>query len=86
MKTLRLKNPKNSYVNINSVRNKFKNMSSLISENVISSDSPNFSIIQDDVCITPQVDYDVISATTTSVIPTCVKHSFDFQLNILVEN
>ena len=37
MKNLRLKNPKNiifSYLNINSVRNKFKNMSSLISENV----------------------------------------------------
>ena len=37
MKNLRLKNPKNiffSYVNINSVRNKFKNTSSLISENV----------------------------------------------------
>ena len=37
MKNLRLKNPKNIsflYLNINSVRNKFKNMSSLISENV----------------------------------------------------
>ena len=37
MKKLRLKNPKNiifSYLNINSVRNKFQNMSSLISENV----------------------------------------------------
>ena len=37
MKNLRLKNPKNiifSYLNINSVWNKFKNMSSLISENV----------------------------------------------------
>ena len=36
MKSLRLKNPKNitfSYLNINSVRNKFKNMSSLILEN-----------------------------------------------------
>ena len=36
----------------------------------LSSDSPNFSIIQDDVCITPQVDCDVISATTNPVIPT----------------
>ena len=37
MKNLRLKNPKNIsflYLNINSVRNKFKNMSSLISGNV----------------------------------------------------
>ena len=37
MKNLRLKNPKNiifSYLNINSVPNKFKNVSSLISENV----------------------------------------------------
>ena len=37
MENLRLKNPKNtmfSYLNINSVRNKFKNMSSLISEKV----------------------------------------------------
>ena len=36
MKSLRLKNPKNitfSYLNINSVRNKFKNMSGLIPEN-----------------------------------------------------
>ena len=36
MKKLRLKNPKNiifSYLNENSVRNKFQNMSSLISEN-----------------------------------------------------
>ena len=37
MKNLRLKNPKNiffSFLNINSVRNKLKNISSLISENV----------------------------------------------------
>ena len=37
MKKLRLKNPKNIiflYLNINSVRSKFKNISSLISENV----------------------------------------------------
>ena len=31
-----------------------------------SSDSANFSIIQDDVCITPQVDCDVISAKTNN--------------------
>ena len=36
----------------------------------LSSDSPNFSIIQDDVCITPQVECDVISAATNPVIPT----------------
>ena len=37
MKNVRLKNPKKiffSYLNINSVRNKFRNMSSLISKNV----------------------------------------------------
>ena len=38
----------------------------------LSSDSPDFSIIQDDVCITPQVDCDVISATTNPVIPTSI--------------
>ena len=32
------------------------------------SDSPNFSIMQDDVCITPQVDCSVISATTKPVV------------------
>ena len=37
-------------------------------------DSPDFPIIQDDVCITPQVDQDVISATTNPVIPT---HLYD---------
>ena len=36
----------------------------------LSSDSPDFSIIQDDDCITPQVDCDVISATTNPVNPT----------------
>ena len=36
----------------------------------LSSDSPDFSIIQDDVCITPQVDCDVVSATANRVIPT----------------
>ena len=36
----------------------------------LSSDSLDFSIIQDDVCITPQVNCDVISATTNPVIPT----------------
>ena len=35
-----------------------------------SSDSSDFSIIWDDVFITPQVDCDVISATTNMVIPT----------------
>ena len=37
MKNLRLKNPKNvnfTYLNIKSVQNKFKNMSSLVLENV----------------------------------------------------
>ena len=43
-----------------------KNYKSLIT---LSSDFPNFSIIQD-VCITPEVDCDVISATTNPVIPT----------------
>ena len=33
-------------------------------------DSPDFSMIQDDVFITPQVDCDVISATTKPVILT----------------
>ena len=44
----------------------------IINENYkpLSSDSPDFSIIQDDVCIIPQVDCDVISATTNPVIPT----------------
>ena len=36
----------------------------------LSSGTPDFSILQDDVCITPQVDRDVISATRNSVIPT----------------
>ena len=36
----------------------------------LSSNSPDFSSIQDDVCITPQVDCDVISATTNPVILT----------------
>ena len=35
----------------------------------LSVDSPDFSIIQDDVCIKPSVDCDVISATTNPVIP-----------------
>ena len=30
----------------------------------LSSDTPDFSILQDDVCITPQVDRDVIGATS----------------------
>ena len=36
----------------------------------LSSDSPNYSIIQDDVCITLHVDCDAISVTTNPVIPT----------------
>ena len=36
----------------------------------LSSDSPNSSITQDDVCITPQVGCNVINATTNPVIPT----------------
>ena len=36
----------------------------------LSSDSPNYSIIQDDVCITLHVDCDVITVTTNLVIPT----------------
>ena len=35
----------------------------------LSSDFLSFSIIQDDVFIKPQVDFDVISATTNPVIP-----------------
>ena len=41
----------------------------------LSSDSPNFSRIQDDVCITPQVDCNVISATTNPVIPPHISDS-----------
>ena len=52
----------------------------IISENykpliALSSDSPNFSIIQDLVCITLQVDCDIISATTNPVIPTHISDS-----------
>ena len=36
----------------------------------LSLDFSNFSIIQDDICIKPQVNYDVISATANPVIPT----------------
>ena len=36
----------------------------------ISADSPDFSTIQDDVCITPQLDCDVISATMNPVTST----------------
>ena len=36
----------------------------------LSSDSRDFSIIQNDVCITPQEDCDIIRATTNPVIPT----------------
>ena len=36
----------------------------------LSSDSVDFSIMQDDVCFTPKIGCDVISATTNPVIPT----------------
>ena len=36
----------------------------------LSSDSSDFSVIQDDACIEPQVDQDVISGLTHPVIPT----------------
>ena len=48
----------------------------------LSSDSPNFSIIQDDVYITPQVDCDVISTTTNPVSPTPISDSIIATLNI----
>ena len=35
----------------------------------LSSDSPDFSIIQDDICITPRVDCDVISTRANPVTP-----------------
>ena len=44
----------------------FKNCKPLIT---LSSDSPDFSVIHDDVCITNQVDCDVIIATKNLVIP-----------------
>ena len=38
----------------------------------LSSDAPDISIIQDNLCITPQVDHGVISATTNSVISSLI--------------
>ena len=48
----------------------------------LSSDPFHFPIIQDDVCITPQVDRDVISATTNLVIPTHISDPDFATLNI----
>ena len=59
MKNLHLKNPKNtifSYLNINSVRNKFKNMSSLISTKV-------------DILIVAETKLDSSFPTTQFLIP-----------------
>ena len=59
MKKLRVKNPKNiifSYLNINSVWNKFKNMSSLISENV-------------DILIVAETNLDSSFSTAQFLIP-----------------
>ena len=47
----------------------------------LSLDFSNFSIIQDDICITPQVNYDVISATANPVIPT---HISDLAIATLI--
>ena len=70
MKKLRLKNPKNiifSYLNINSVRNKFQNMSSLISENV-------------DILIVTETKLDSSFRTTQFVIPV-FHHLFRLDIN-----
>ena len=70
MKKLRLKNPKNiifSYLNINSVRNKFQNMSSLISENV-------------DILIVAETKLDSSFPTTQFVIPG-FHHPFRLDIN-----
>ena len=48
----------------------------------LSSDTPDFSIIQDDVCIIPQVDCDFISATTNPVIPIPISDPTIATLNI----
>ena len=52
-----------------------KQRKGIINENykpliTLSSDSHDVSIIQDDICVTPQVDCDAIRATTNSVIST----------------
>ena len=70
MKKLRLKNPKNtifSYLNINSVWNKYKNMSSLISENV-------------DILIVAETKLDLSFLTTQFVIPG-LHHTFRLVIN-----
>ena len=70
MKKLRVKNPKNiifSYLNINSVWNKFKNMSSLISENV-------------DILIVVETKLDSSFPTTQFVIPG-FHHPFRLDIN-----
>ena len=70
MKKLRLKNPKNtifSYLNINSVWNKYKNMSSLISENV-------------DILIVAETKLDLSFLITQFVIPG-LHHTFRLVIN-----
>ena len=69
MKNLRLKNTKNiifSYLNINSIRNKFKNVSSLISENV-------------DILIVAKTKLDS-SFPTTQFLITGFHHPFRFDI------
>ena len=70
MKNLRLKNPKNiilSYLNLNSVWNKFKNMSSLISANV-------------DILIVAETKLDSFFPTAEFLIPG-FHHPFRLDLN-----
>ena len=70
MKKLRQKHPKNiifSYLNINSVRNKFQNMSSLISENA-------------DILIVAETKLDSSFLTTQFVIPG-FHHPFRLDIN-----
>ena len=70
MKKLRLKNPKNiifSYLDINSVRNKFQNMSSLMSENV-------------DILIVSETKLDSSFPMTQFVIPG-FHHPFRLDIN-----
>ena len=70
MKKLRLENPENiifSYLNINSSRNKFKNMSSLVSENA-------------DILIVAETILDASFLTTQFVIPG-FHHPFRLDIN-----
>ena len=70
MEKLRLKNPKNiifSYLNINSIRNKFQNMSSLISGNV-------------DILIVAETKLDSFFPTTQFVIRG-FHHPFQLDIN-----